>query len=279
MNERAQQLGQRFEEALVFATQAHAAQQRKGTEIPYVGHLLGVTSLVIDDGGDEDEAVAALLHDVVEDQGGAERLAEIRERFGPCVAKIVSGCSDADIVPKPPWRKRKEAYLEHLRAADASVVRVSLADKLHNARAILLDYRRHGDRLWQRFNPEADQLWYYRSLVDVYRCSSDSPLVEELARVVADLEREMNEAARAALPPLRKVAERALAAQVRKLRGEVLDRDDRARDLADVLVETLPAEELEAALADFARVPAERRARRSGMRRSCTPPTRRRGSC
>ena len=181
-------LGPRFEEAVTYALRAHGSQSRKGTGVPYVAHLLGVAALVLEDGGSEDEAIAALLHDAVEDQGGVERLADIERRFGPVVARIVDGCSDTDVTPKPPWPERKQAYLEHLRTAPPEVLRVSLADKVYNARAILFDYRRVGDELWGRFDPSSDQLWYYRSLADVYRRVSKSPLVDELSRVVAELE-------------------------------------------------------------------------------------------
>jgi GTP pyrophosphokinase len=180
-------LGSRFERALVYATRAHEAHSKKGTGVPYVAHLLGVTSLVLEDGGDEDEAIAALLHDVVEDQGGAERLTDVEREFGRRVAAVVEGCSDTVETPKPPWRGRKEAYLLHLETADSSVIKVSLADKLYNARALLLEYREIGESLWARFDPDSDQLWYYRTLTDVYRRRSSSPLVGELERVVAEL--------------------------------------------------------------------------------------------
>ena len=178
----------RFEQALVYATQAHLGQRRKETDVPYVAHLLAVCALVLEDGGDEDEAIAALLHDVVEDQGGATRAAEVRARFGDRVAEIVVACSDTDVKPKPPWRPRKEAYLAHARAAADAVRRVSLADKVHNARAILADYRVVGEAVWTRFSAGGDdQLWYYASLVDALRRDEPSRLHDELARVVAEL--------------------------------------------------------------------------------------------
>ena len=148
-------LSERFEQALQFAAATHRTQVRKGSGIPYVGHLLGVCSLVIEDGGSEDEAIAALLHDAAEDQGGQPMLDEIRERFGDHVAGIVAACSDTIESPKPPWRARKEAYLEHLEHQPESVLRVSLADKLFNARAILRDYLVVGDELWSRFSRAA----------------------------------------------------------------------------------------------------------------------------
>jgi (p)ppGpp synthase/HD superfamily hydrolase len=182
-------LGVQFEEALTYATQVHAAQRRKGGDVPYVAHLLGVASLVLEDGGGEQEAIAALLHDAVEDQGGPERLTDIRTRFGDDVADIVAGCSDTDEVPKPAWRPRKEEYIARLASARPEVVRVSLADKVHNDRSLLFDYRLMGDELWTRFNPDADHLWYYRTLVIAFRDVSTSPLVDELDRVVSELER------------------------------------------------------------------------------------------
>lgn len=182
-------LSPQFEEALVFAARLHADQKRKGTEIPYVSHLLGVASLVIENGGDETEAIAALLHDAVEDQGGASTLEEIRRRFGDRVAEIVAGCTDAETVPKPPWRERKERYVAHLAETTASVRFVSSADKLHNARAILGDYRRIGDDLWNRFTGGREgTLWYYRALVDAFRAAGGTPVLDELDRVVTELE-------------------------------------------------------------------------------------------
>jgi (p)ppGpp synthase/HD superfamily hydrolase len=181
-------LTRRFEDALVYATQAHEGQRRKKTSVPYVSHLLAVCALVLEDGGNEDEAIAALLHDVVEDQGGAGRAAEVRRRFGDRVADIVVACSDTDVRPKPPWRPRKEAYIAHVRTAPDAVRRVSLADKVHNARTILADYRVVGEDLWKRFSAGGDdQIWYYESLVDAFRRETASRLLDDLARVVAEL--------------------------------------------------------------------------------------------
>ncbi len=183
-------LSARFEEALVFATQLHAKQTRKGTSIPYIAHLLAVTSIVLEHGANEDEAIAALLHDAIEDQGGAATREDIRRRFGDTVVAIVDGCTDAEVIPKPPWRARKEAYIAHVREAPASVRLVSAADKLHNARTILADYRQLGDSLWQRFNGGKEgTLWYYRSMVNAFRAAGTTPLVEELDRVVSEIER------------------------------------------------------------------------------------------
>jgi (p)ppGpp synthase/HD superfamily hydrolase len=181
---------ERFADAVVYAAEVHELQRRKGTNIPYVAHLLAVASLVLEDGGDEDEAIAALLHDAIEDT--SVTFADVQGRYGTKVAEIVQGCSDTDVLPKPPWRARKLAYIDHLEDAGPEVVRVSLADKVHNARSLLFEYRLMGEELWLRFNPEADQLWYYRSLVEVFRRVSRSPLVDELERVVTELERLRN---------------------------------------------------------------------------------------
>jgi GTP pyrophosphokinase len=182
-------LTQRFEEALLYAYDLHALQTRKGTGVPYISHLLIVAGTVLEHGGDEDEAIAALLHDAVEDQGGQETLKQIRLRYGHRVATIVEECTDADVIPKPPWRERKEAYLAHLRHASTSARLVSSADKLHNARAILSDYRDLGDEIWSRFNSTKEEnLWYYRSLAEVFLSTGPKRLATELARVVADLE-------------------------------------------------------------------------------------------
>ncbi|HET7569288.1 MAG TPA: HD domain-containing protein [Gammaproteobacteria bacterium] len=180
-------LSKRFEEALTYAADLHQEQMRKGSGIPYISHLLAVCALVLEYGGSEDEAIAALLHDAVEDQGGQSTLEEIRQRFGENVAAIVEACSDTDVVPKPPWRARKEAYLKHLETAPSSVILVSAADKLHNARSILTDYRQQGEALWSRFNVGRDgQIWYYQQLTSVFRQRRmHQALVEELARTVA----------------------------------------------------------------------------------------------
>lgn len=182
-------LSTHFEEALVFATQLHAGQTRKGTTIPYISHLLAVTAIVLEHGGNEDEAIAALLHDSIEDQGGASTREELRRRFGDRVVEIVDGCTDTDVMPKPPWRERKEAYISHISMASAPVRLVSAADKLHNARAVLEDYRIVGEALWKRFNGGKEgTLWYYRAAVDALRKAGMSPLIEELDRVVSEIE-------------------------------------------------------------------------------------------
>jgi (p)ppGpp synthase/HD superfamily hydrolase len=185
-------LTERFQRALLHAANAHACHLRKGTKIPYLSHLLAVASLVLENGGTEDEAIAALLHDAVEDQGGAPRLKLIRAEFGKRVADIVDGCTDTDEDPKPPWEKRKRKYLARLPKQSASVRLVSAADKLHNARCILADHRLKGKKVWKRFNaPQGKILWYYRSLVKTYQKAGRNPLVDELARVVETLEHEV----------------------------------------------------------------------------------------
>ncbi len=185
-------LSSRFDDALVFANHLHRQQRRKGTQTPYVSHLLGVCALVLEAGGDEDEAIGALLHDAVEDQGGLPTLADIGAKFGARVAAIVEGCTDADEVPKPPWRERKEAYLAHLPSADASVLRVSIADKIYNAHSIANDLYKVGDEVWKRFaGGKTGTLWYYRALVTAYRKSVAAmwPQTQEFDRIVTELER------------------------------------------------------------------------------------------
>jgi (p)ppGpp synthase/HD superfamily hydrolase len=182
-------LGRRFEQALLLATRKHAGQHRKGTTVPYVAHLLGVASLLLEAGGDEDLAIAALLHDVVEDCGGAPVLKEVRRRFGRRVAHVVGGCTDTDVDPKPPWRDRKENYLKHLRTADADTRLVSAADKLYNVRSIVAAYREIGERVWERFHGKRDgTLWYYRALLDEFKRKKTNPLIRELERAVIELE-------------------------------------------------------------------------------------------
>jgi (p)ppGpp synthase/HD superfamily hydrolase len=183
----------KFTEALGYAARIHATQTRKASEIPYLGHLLSVAGLVIEADGSETQAIAALLHDAAEDQGGEQTLAEIRQKFGEGVASIVAECSDTFETQKPPWRERKERYVDHLRVASDDAVLVSLADKLDNARAILRDFRALGDEVWQRFSVQDPELhlWYYRSLLDVFAQRSQSWLVGELRRVIDALKQEM----------------------------------------------------------------------------------------
>jgi GTP pyrophosphokinase len=182
----------RFNVAFEFACGLHHSQTRKSTAVPYIAHLMGVCSLALDAGADEDQAIAALLHDAVEDQGGLATLETIRQLFGSRVAAAVESCSDStvsDPAQKLPWRERKEKYLAHLPQATADALMVSAADKLHNARAILRDYRHLGDEVWRRFKAsKKDQLWYYSQLVEVFKkTAAPKVLVEELERVVNDL--------------------------------------------------------------------------------------------
>lgn len=179
----------RFVQALEYAARLHARQIRKRTERPYIGHLLGVTSIVIEYGGDEEMAIAALLHDAVEDQSGLPRLREIRWKFGKRVAHIVDGCTDAFTEPKPPWLERKRAYIERVAKESPDVRMVSAADKLSNARETLYEVRVHGDRVFERFAGKKEgTLWYYRALVNAFRAAGANPLIDELDRVVSQLE-------------------------------------------------------------------------------------------
>src|SRR6266480_1370910 len=184
-------LTHRFDLGLHFASGLHHEQRRKGTDTPYIAHLMSVAALVLEAGGDEDQAIAALLHDAMEDQGGPPTVSMIRQLFGDRVAETVRECSDsesADPDKKEPWHQRKRTYLAHLAIASPDALLVSVADKLHNARTVLCDYRLRGDEIWQRFNKESskkDQLDYYRALVTTFRKTSAPPeMVDELDRVV-----------------------------------------------------------------------------------------------
>jgi len=178
----------RFTSAMAYALTKHAGQLRKGTGIPYISHPLSVAALVLEDEGSEDEAIAGLFHDVVEDCGGAPVLDEIRELYGELVAHIVDGCTDAYGQPKPPWDERKRVFLASLEQTDVSVLRVVSADKLHNARSLLTDLEDIGEVLWDRFTASREQsLWYYGELVSILNRRQPSRLSRELARVVARL--------------------------------------------------------------------------------------------
>jgi (p)ppGpp synthase/HD superfamily hydrolase len=182
----------RFDDAFTYAHKVHGDQVRKGNGAPYMGHLMGVTAIVLDDGGSEDEAIGALLHDAVEDHGGRPRLDEIRSKFGDEVAAIVEDCTDSWETPKRPWMDRKRDYIKHAHALAPSSLRVSAADKVHNAYAILRDLRNTGDEVWARFNAPADDvLSYYESLVRAFRQSGGGKLVDELERIVRGIQREM----------------------------------------------------------------------------------------
>jgi (p)ppGpp synthase/HD superfamily hydrolase len=184
--------GPRLTDAMAYAAELHASQLRKGTQIPYLSHLLAVCSLVLEDGGDEDQAIAALLHDGPEDQGGQATLDEIRQHFGDRVATMVHGLSDA--LPavgeeREPWRPRKEKYLRRLETEEEPVLRISLADKLHNLRTIVTDLE-IGQEVWTRFTAgPAEQAWYFRALLDIFeRRIPQSRNLSEFRRLVQRLE-------------------------------------------------------------------------------------------
>jgi (p)ppGpp synthase/HD superfamily hydrolase len=184
----------RFQSAFELASQIHATQLRKGTAIPYMAHLMSVAALVLEHGGSEDAAIAALLHDAVEDSDdGTQTEARVRAEFGDHVADIVIGCSDTVASPgqpKPPWRDRKTRYLDRLAAeTDPDVLLVSACDKLHNMRSVIADLRTLGPAVWNRFNENdpASQLWYYQSLVASYRGRVRVELSEELDRAFDQL--------------------------------------------------------------------------------------------
>jgi (p)ppGpp synthase/HD superfamily hydrolase len=182
-------LGPRFQRAFEFAAKQHAGQTRKASKIPYIAHLMGVASLVFEAGGDEDLAIAALLHDVVEDCGGAPMLKQVRRRFGSRVAKIVDGCTDAYGLPKPPWHDRKVSYINRLKKEDEETRLVSAADKLNNVRSILSDYRTIGESVWSRFHGGRDgTLWYYRTLRDEFLRSKPNRITRDFDLAVQDLE-------------------------------------------------------------------------------------------
>jgi len=186
---RSVKLGPRFLRAFEFAAEKHKNQTRKASTIPYIAHLMGVASLVLEAGGDEELAIAALLHDVVEDCGGEPMLKEVRRLFGARVAKVVEGCTDADTYPKPPWQARKEEYIRHLKAADSDTKLVAAADKLNNVRSILSDYRAIGESVWSRFHGGREgTLWYYRSLRDVFLRYKWNRITRDLELAVKELD-------------------------------------------------------------------------------------------
>jgi GTP pyrophosphokinase len=185
-------LTERFDRALLYAHELHRAEERKGgRHVPYISHLMGVCALALEAGGDEDQAIAALLHDAAENQGGLPTLEEIRRRFGDRVATIVDACTDTYEDPKPDWRLRKEAYIARLSGEPADALLVSLADKVHNSRTILLDVRTSGVAYLDGFaGGREGTLWYYRALVETFRVVGlESALVDELDRVTTELER------------------------------------------------------------------------------------------
>jgi len=190
---RAQKLGQRFQKALLFAAQKHAGQARKVSTIPYIAHLMAVAALVLEAGGDEDLAIAGLLHDVVEDCGGEKMLQQVRRRFGARVATIVDGCTDTYVIPKPAWRDRKQAYISRLKKEGSDTRLVSAADKLNNLRSILSDYRELGESVWSRFHGGRDgTVWYYRTLLDEFMRDKPNRITRDLDLAVHELEALVN---------------------------------------------------------------------------------------
>ncbi len=180
----------RFASALVYAAELHQQQERKVSGVPYIAHLLRVSGIVLEYGGNEKEAIAAMLHDAVEDQGGSPVLEAIREKFGETVAAIVAGCSDSFARPKPPWRQRKQDHVDHVRAAAPSVRLVVAADKLDNTRSLLREYRVRGESLWGFFHGgRQGTLWYYGAMLAALKEPGSSPLVEEFERTLEELRR------------------------------------------------------------------------------------------
>jgi (p)ppGpp synthase/HD superfamily hydrolase len=184
-------LSEKFIQAVSFANEVHKGHVRKGTQIPYISHLMAVASLVMEGGGSEDEIIAALLHDAVEDGGGEPVLDEINERFGQNVASIVDGCTETYEDPKPPWKGRKETYISQIKEGNPSVRLVSCADKLHNVRCILSDYKQMGEVLWNRFSASKEEtLWFYQSMADVFCISGEGlRIYAELDDAVKELEK------------------------------------------------------------------------------------------
>lgn len=182
-------LTERFDDALAYASRLHRTQTRKGSGIPYISHLLAVAAIALENGADEDQAIAALLHDAVEDQGGLPRLEDIRALYGDGVAQIVADCTDSHAEPKPAWHPRKEAYIAGLASKSPRSLAVSLADKTHNAAAINADLRAHGEAVWSRFTGgKGGTLWYYRALANAFRVYAPGIAAERFAREVDEIE-------------------------------------------------------------------------------------------
>jgi len=188
---------ERLDEAFAFAHNLHRNQRRKGSRVPYVTHLMAVGALVGEHGGDEDQVIAALLHDAMEDQGGRDTLEQVRVRFGDRVAELVTGASDAEDDPKPPWQQRKESFLQRLAAAAPELKLLVAADILHNARATVSDLRQWGPAVWNRFRGGRDgTLWYYTQALEALSHEWEHPILPELAQAVKEL-RQLAEAAEA----------------------------------------------------------------------------------
>jgi len=189
MSFQAASLSDQFQKAFDYAFKLHRNQIRKGSNIPYISHLLAVTALVMEDGGDEEEAIAALLHDAVEDQGGLETLNQIKVHFGERVASIVEECSDSFTTPKPPWRDRKSKYLENLSSASPSVLKVSLADKLHNIRSLILAYQKEGQAIWSNFRGGKEgTMWYYHQLSNIFHRHGENVMLAEFDHALGQLD-------------------------------------------------------------------------------------------
>lgn len=188
------ELTDRFSSAVTLALDLHRGQKRKLSGTPYAAHLLRVTGTVLEHGADEDTAIAAVLHDAIEDQGGPKARETIRRQFGERVAGFVDECSDTDETPKPPWRERKEKYLAHLASASPSARMISAADKLDNIRSLLASYRQSGEAVWEHFRGGRDgTLWYHRSVCDILQQAGPCSLVDELTHAVREFEREVAE--------------------------------------------------------------------------------------
>ncbi len=183
------ELTDRFSSAVTLAVHLHRGQERKLSGTPFAAHLLRVAGTVLEHGADEDTAIAAVLHDAVEDQGGPKERETIRSQFGERVASIVDECSDTDQTPKPPWRGRKEKYLAHLASASPSARMISAADKLDNIRSLIVSYRQSGEAVWEHFRGGREgTLWYFRSVRDIVQRAEPKSLVDELARALRELE-------------------------------------------------------------------------------------------
>lgn len=188
------ELTDRFSSAVELALNLHRDQKRKLSAAPFVAHLLRVAGTVLEHGADEDTAIAAVLHDAIEDQGGPKAREMIRSQFGERVASIVDECSDTDETPKPPWRQRKERYLAHLASASPSAQMISAADKLDNIRSLLASYRQSGEAVWEHFRGGREgTLWYFRSVCDILHKAGAKSLVDELARAVEEFEHAVGE--------------------------------------------------------------------------------------
>src|ERR1700736_3505442 len=195
-------LSSKFDRALLYAAKLHRGKLRKKTKIPDIAHLLGVTAIALEYGANQTEAIAALLHDAVEDAGGRKRLNDLRRKFGNAVAKIVDGCSDSYADPNPSWLDRKKEYVAHVRRASISTKLVSASDKLQNVRSLLRNYREGGEQLWRRYDGgKKGALWYYRALVKAFTGKRIRPLVQELDRVVSELEFLANHGRQVTKPP------------------------------------------------------------------------------